>query len=239
MGLQWAGFEVFGIDIKKHLNYPGHFIQGDALSPPVNLSDFDLVWTSPPYQKFSMSTNSAGIHAREKHPNLIPEIRTLLQAHPFTVIENVPQAPIRQDLLLYGVQFGLEKLWRKRAFELSFYCTQIPTPKQKPGTYYTIAGTLGCNGHFYRRKKLGKPGSLSKNEGKLTMGIPMCHQMTRKEISESVSPFMSHYIAAHAAMLIKGETQPKLSLGKIYETYTSTETQFRTKAEKDGYSIRL
>ena len=29
IGMQWAGFEVVGIDIKPHRNYPGHFIQAD------------------------------------------------------------------------------------------------------------------------------------------------------------------------------------------------------------------
>ena len=29
IGMQQAGFEVVGVDIKPHKNYPGHFIQAD------------------------------------------------------------------------------------------------------------------------------------------------------------------------------------------------------------------
>lgn len=202
LGMQWAGFEVVGVDHEPHYNYPGHFIQGDALAPPVNLSDFDLIWASPPCQKFSMGTHSRGATARDKHVNLIPQTRALLSEHQFTVIENVPQAPIRDDLILVGEMFGLTRLWRKRHFELSFFCLSPPMPKQSPGTYYTIAGTLGCNGHFYRRKKEGKPGTLTLNEGKLTMGIPLCFEINRKEIAQAVPPVYSQYIAEQVKRLL-------------------------------------
>ena len=48
-GLQRAGFDVVGVDIvAKHAkHYPGHFVHGDACTPPVNLSDFAMVWASP------------------------------------------------------------------------------------------------------------------------------------------------------------------------------------------------
>ena len=148
--------------------------------------------------------------ARDKHPNLIPEIRELLKdaLNPpipiLACIENVPQAPMRADLTLYGPQVGLgptdtlDGLWRKRIFELSFWAWGLPVPKQQPGRHYSIAGTLGCNGHFYRRKAEGKPGALSLVEGKQTMGIPICFEMNRHEIAEAVPPLYSKYIAEQA-----------------------------------------
>ena len=57
-GLMRAGFEVVGIDKDDHSeSYPGTFIQGDIHNLPVNPMDFDLVWASPPCQKFSTMTS--------------------------------------------------------------------------------------------------------------------------------------------------------------------------------------
>lgn len=197
LGMQWAGFEVFGVDIKPHRNYPGHFIQGDALNPPVDIMEFDFVWASPPCQLFTPASRNRSDKWRN-HPNLIPQTQTLLAAHPYTCIENVPQAPLRPDVVLWGPQFGLEQLWRKRIFELSFWCWNLPRPKMERGKYYTIAGSLGSCNHFYRRKDEGKPGTISKIEAKHTMGIPICQKMTKKEIVESVAPPMAKYIADEA-----------------------------------------
>ena len=152
-----------------------------------------------------VQTRRGESRARDKHPNLIPDrSRELLKGHPFTCIENVPQAPMRADLTLYGPQVGLgptdtlDGLWRKRIFELSFWAWGLPVPKQQPGRHYTIAGSLGCNGHFYRRKAQGKPGTLTLTEGKQTMGIPICFEMNRSEIAEAVPPLYSKYIAEQA-----------------------------------------
>ena len=194
LGMMWAGFEVVGIDHKMHKNYPGTFIQGDALNPPVNLEDFDFVWASPPCQKFSLALNHSN-KSRDNHPNLIPETRALLKGHPYTCIENVSQAPIRPDVILWGPQFGLDTLWRKRAFEISFWCWNLPKPEYKKGTYLTITRSMGSNSHFYRRKKQGKPGCLSPAEYKHCMGIPICSKMSRVEVGEAVAPPMAQYIA--------------------------------------------
>ena len=58
IGLQQAGFEVVGIDIKPHKNYPGHFIQADITKglPIKNLMGFSLIWASPPCQLFSVAS---------------------------------------------------------------------------------------------------------------------------------------------------------------------------------------
>ena len=100
--MSWAGFdEIVGIDIKPHPNYPFDFIQADIHQLPVNPFDFDFVWASPPCQKFSVALNHSN-KSRDNHPNLIPWTRALLKGHPYTCIENVSQAPIRPDLILWG-----------------------------------------------------------------------------------------------------------------------------------------
>ena len=96
LGMIAAGFDVVGVDIeRRHARiYPGDFICGDATRPPVDLADFDLVWASPPCQRFSLASMVRGNAHRLQHPDLIPEIRALVAGHPWTVIENVPPAPM-------------------------------------------------------------------------------------------------------------------------------------------------
>lgn len=201
LGLKQAGFYVIGVDIKKPSNYLGNkFIQGDIHNLPIDLSEADFVWASPPCQAFSPS--SARWRGKIEYPNLIPITRELLKDHPWTCIENVPQAPIRQDLLLWGQQFGLIKtdnldgLWRKRAFELSFFAWNLPKPvMNRSGCYASIVGSMGCSSTFYRRKAQGKRGSLSTKEGLKIMGYPAETKVTRKELVESVPPAYAYYIA--------------------------------------------
>ena len=120
-GILAAGFDaVVGIDIKDHRKaYPGHFIIGDALNPPVRLVDFDFVWASPPCQRFTVALNGTP-DFRLRWPDLTDETRKVLCGHPWTVIENTPNAPLRPDVTLTGMQAGLPLLLRKRIFETSF-----------------------------------------------------------------------------------------------------------------------
>jgi DNA (cytosine-5)-methyltransferase 1 len=120
-GLQLAGFHVTGIDIKPQPRYCGDlFIQANALRPPVRLADFDLIWASPPCQAFTpMRRVSLAVHRKlPDRPDLIAATRALLAQHLSTIIENVPEAPIRRDLVLCGSLFGL-RVRRHRAFEMS------------------------------------------------------------------------------------------------------------------------
>lgn len=111
-GLVAAGFDVTGVDIEPQPRYPFRFIQADALQ--VDLAGYDLIWASPPCQRFSVATPR---ERREQHPDLIAAVRSRLeQAGTPWVIENVPGAPIRKDLTLHGRMFGLP-LHRVRHFE--------------------------------------------------------------------------------------------------------------------------
>ena len=78
LGLQWAAFEVVGIDIQPRPTYPGTFIQADVRDLPVLLEKADLVWASPPCQAFSVATAMSG-KPMDTYPDLIPETRELLK----------------------------------------------------------------------------------------------------------------------------------------------------------------
>lgn len=88
--------------------------------------------------------------------NLIPQTRALLESakRPF-VIENVPGAPLRADLVLCGTQFGLT-CYRHRIFELSdFWCFQPP--------------------HGKHRERIGSPLALGKSRNGRTLNAGSSH----------------------------------------------------------------
>ncbi len=107
MGYYRAGFdEIVGIDFVKQKRFPFDFVLANALNPPVDLNDFDLIHASPPCQAYSIGTRNMG--TAEGRPDLLGDTRKLLQSsNTFWVIENVPGAPMRVDLLLCGSMFGL------------------------------------------------------------------------------------------------------------------------------------
>lgn len=118
MGYHMAGFDVTGVDIRDHPDYPFEFIRADALE--VDLSGYDAIHASPPCQGYKASAY--------RWPRLIPDVRARLvpTGVPY-VIENVPEAgremisPVR----LCGSSFGL-RVRRHRMFECSFPLTPVP-----------------------------------------------------------------------------------------------------------------
>ena len=214
IGMQWAGFEVVGVDIKPHPNYPGHFIQADVHNLPVSIDDFSFVWASPPCQRFSMGTQSAkDKDCWKEHPDLIPITREILSQHPLTCIENVPKAPIRPDLVLTAPTVGLPFMHRKRHFELSFFMMHTPcwdTDKllKSSGLVFTIrASGIGAMNTEKQAKRdsIGLPRIVPQDVRKTFMGIPYFIEMNDKEIGEAVPPAYSEYIAREA--LRQMETQ--------------------------------
>ena len=121
VGYSRAGFDVIvGVDIVPQPNYPFDFIQGDALNPPVNLEDFDLIHASPVCKAFTKTGWSYHFGYHQNHDDLLTPVRELLETSSTSwVIENVPGAPMRVDVLLCGSQFRLG-VRRHRWFETSW-----------------------------------------------------------------------------------------------------------------------
>ena len=133
MGYHRAGFtDIVGIDLEPQPDYPFAFVQANALLPPLELADFDLIHASPPCQALSTMGN------RWRSPrwgNLIAPTRELMQSSgvPY-VLENVAGAishmvnPIR----LTGESFGLS-VHRARLFELGeWWALTPPQPRRNP-----------------------------------------------------------------------------------------------------------
>jgi DNA (cytosine-5)-methyltransferase 1 len=187
IGLQRVGFEVIGIDHLPQPEYPFEFIQADVLSlDPAVLQDFDLVWASPPCQEYSFGKYGNHPHDK-KYPDLVAPTRALLEKseRPY-IIENVPRAPIREDLLLCGEMFRLRVI-RHRRFELSFY---VPQPRHRThrglvskGRYVSVAGHGGA-------------GSNKKSVWQEAIGISHIHN--KHMLAQAVPPAYSEYIARHA-----------------------------------------
>lgn len=130
-GLGDSGFEVHGIDIEPQPEYPFKFTQEDAfeLDPAWIADNYDFVWASPKCQKFAWGSPK---HKKEKLINQIPgTLLILLETGLPFVIENVPNAPLREDLLLCGEMFKLGVM-RHRIFQIEgFTIKQLYHPKHK------------------------------------------------------------------------------------------------------------
>lgn len=182
MGLKQAGFNwIVGVDNKHQLEYPFEFLFYDVMDLTVDdLVDFDLIWAIPPCQAYSWSSKRTG----KDYPDLIEPTRELLRDSgvPY-VIENVPNAPIRQDLLLCEEMFKIGVI-RHRIFEIEGF--HVPQPrhrkhkgKVKNGDYCTVAGH-GGNG---------------KNQLKAwqkAIGIDWIHD--KNQLAQAVPPVYSRYI---------------------------------------------
>lgn len=207
IGYKQAGFKVTGIDIDEKSCYAGDtWIQADVfdiLSDIDFCRQFDAIHASPPCQRYSQST--AVFRAAGKwYPDLVQPTRVLLDkiGLPY-VIENVPAAPVRPDIVLHGWMFGL-KVMRRRHFELGNWFMMQPGVGQrigsvKDGDFISIFGNGG-----YRTHSGQQPGWRPKfDKGKFlptwhfAMGIPDFYKFKAAEISEGIPPAYTKYIGEH------------------------------------------
>lgn len=183
MGYHRAGFDVVGVDLHPQPSYPFEFHQADALTFPV--TGYDAIHASPPCQRFSPISRYQRV--ADKYPDLIEIVRGRINVEAVTVIENVPQAPIRQDLMLCGQQFGLP-IYRHRVFEVSVevespdhYPHPVATQQSWSGYQTLEGGVITIVGHTFRLA-----------EGRIAMGMPWAK--TRKELSEAIPPAYTEYL---------------------------------------------
>lgn len=193
-GYQRAGFKVLGVDRAPQPRYCGDaFVQADALEYLDSLTWLELVrlvgiHASPPCQAFTKAQNARG--QAHRHFDLIDRTRRSLEdtGLPY-VLENVPGAPLRRDVMLCGTQFGLEaggfELRRHRIFEMNWPLGTLVAPCMHRLPSAPIFGH-GAGRDFYERY-----GPCPIETRRAVMGIGW---MNRDELGEAVPPAFTQFI---------------------------------------------
>jgi len=182
-GLRMAGFDVVGVDIKRHDRYPFEFICADALSHP--LDGYDFIWASPPCQAHTKAQRIQG----NSHPDLIDPIRRrLVKTGVPYCIENVEGAPLIDPILLCGSMFGI-RTYRHRLFECSFPVEQPEHPEHK--SPLRKMGRPVRDGEFMHIVGNFSGADLARE----IMGMPWA---SRDELREAIPPVFSEYIGGFA-----------------------------------------
>lgn len=192
MGLHRAGFDVVGVDLRPQPRYPFKFVQADALSPPMVLSEFDFIWASPHCQRY---TCLKSVFDANSYPDQIPAVRAMLEAAgvPF-VIENVVGAPLRADLMLCAASFGLRS-YRHRIFECSFPIAQPAHPPHPPHVVRVNRRKVNRRAHWDAGGFVTVTGDIGSYVGPEAMGIDW---MTGNELSQAIPPAYAEFIARAA-----------------------------------------
>jgi DNA (cytosine-5)-methyltransferase 1 len=197
VGYARAGFEVVGVDIEHHPDYPYAMCVADALHVLADLDyvrTFDAVHASPPCQaRTTMSNRYRGKGGpTDDHPRLIGPVRELLLAAgvPY-VIENVPGArdEMRDPILLHGGMFGL-RVHRPRLFESNVFLLGFgaPAPKNPVGVY----GRHHDGRRLWTRADgTSQYAAKTLDEGRQAMGIDW---MQWHDLTEAIPPAYTEFI---------------------------------------------
>ena len=184
-GLKNAGLtNIVGVDINDQPDYPFEFHKKNVFDlSPHFFRGFDLIWASPPCQLYSFGSIQH-IRKGKKYPDLVAPTRELLlkSGKPF-VIENVPRAPIRKDLLLCGEMFKIRVI-RHRHFEIEGF--KVPQPEHiKHAGMVKDKYYVSCAGH----------GGHGSNKLSVWQDAMQIHWTQNKHsIAEAVPPKYSEYI---------------------------------------------
>ena len=221
MGYARAGFEVVGVDIEPQPNYPFEFHRADATAMrqdalegcwhesysrsalpgmlDVCLGRFDAIHASPPCQAYSDLQNQN----KREYPDLVGRVRALLEATglPY-VIENVPEAPLVDPIILCGTMFDGLRVIRHRGFEANW---PLMAPEIHPRHPLVFThdkrkahhGKLDQNTSFVQVTGGGNCTVANKLDA---MGV---NWMTGKEVNEAIPPAYTQWVGWQLAAEVK------------------------------------
>ena len=236
-GYQRAGFYVVGVDIAPQPHYCGdEFIQGDALAflGRVASEDFDAIHASPPCQAYTVARR---IHGVGDHPDLLAVTRDLLEATGLPwVIENVPGAPMRPDVICCGLAFGLG-VKRHRLFESNRPMWGAPQcPHGHPGDWVTVFGHTVIGRQHRTHAETGRKQSyihLGTDRGREAMGIDW---MTGAELSQAIPPAYTEFIGAQLLDQLTNQRRPDMARINAHSTTAPRLGAYRDCVATDGRS---
>jgi DNA (cytosine-5)-methyltransferase 1 len=192
VGYHRAGFDVVGVDIEPHPDYPFPLLVEDAmdvLADHVFVAEFDVTHASPPCQPYSdlrtMTTTA--------HPDLVGAVQDALNATglPY-VIENVEGSPLRNPLVLCGASFNLgatcgdgvfRPLRRHRLFESNVWLMGpgcACSGRQPVGIYGTGGGGQMTRGY-----------KATRAEAKEALGVDW---MRHEDLVQAIPPVYTEHI---------------------------------------------
>ncbi|WP_345485950.1 hypothetical protein, partial [Planotetraspora phitsanulokensis] len=169
------------------------FVQADAVEFIAEYgADFDAIHVSPPCLAYT--TLTTGTNKGREYPDLIGLVREVLVdiGRPW-VMENVPSAPIRRDLMLCGVMFPELAVLRHRWFEFGegLRVEQPPHPNRHPGRVAGFRhGTWHQGPYVAVYGKGGGKGPVPLWQK--AMGIDWTS--VRREIAQAIPPAYTEYI---------------------------------------------
>jgi len=196
-----AGYdvEITGVDIAPQKHYPFRFIQGDAMTFP--LDGYDFIHASPPCQGYSVTKV---LHPTKEHPLLLEptRLRLMTQSTPW-IIENVSGAPMGQFVELCGTHFGL-KVYRHRQFESSH---MLFSPCRCTHPNYLLPGFVSICGHRVKGRATNRYHNqypvYPSSYGKEAMGIDW--KMNRDELDQAIPPAYTEWLGRQILTALESE----------------------------------
>jgi DNA (cytosine-5)-methyltransferase 1 len=217
VGYYRAGFDVTGIDIHKRRDMPTEpvtFIKADArevLKDMDFLRSFDLIHASPPCQTHTRAKHLRDAQGKSTSKlDLVDETRdALVESGVPYIMENVPGAPLREDVLLCGSMFpalhvyddtGRRWLQRHRIFESTL-------PLSAPGPCrHKEAGVRPLGVYAGKADNIPSGGQTCRTleEGRKLMGIDW---MSWAALVEAIPPAYTYWLGVQAREILMAQEE--------------------------------